>query len=207
MIWLVRMAIAGAALMLGLTDPNNQSSAQEPTVRVRGAIDAIDGHTLQLKTRTGDHLTVQLPETVKIVRDCAQFHRGCSPRGFYRYHCRAAAGRRLASARMHIFPESMRGTGEGHRAWDLSPSSTMTNGTVGQSVSRVEGNVLTISYKAGEKVVLVTPETSIVRYTQGDPGDLQPGAKVFISAAIKQPDGSFRTERVNVGRDGITPPM
>ena len=111
----------------------------------------------------------------------------------------------LRALEVHIFPESMRGTGEGHRAWDLSPSSTMTNGTVGQSVSRVEGNVLTISYKAGEKAVLVTPETSIVRYTQGDPGDLQPGAKVFISAAIKQPDGSFRTERVNVGRDGITP--
>jgi hypothetical protein len=107
---------------------------------------------------------------------------------------------------VHIFPESMRGTGEGHRPWDGAPNSTMTNGTVGGAVvTGVEGGVITVKYKDGEKKIVVPPGTPIVRYEIGTKADLKIGAGVTITAAAKKPDGTFEAARVNVGRDGVLP--
>ncbi len=108
---------------------------------------------------------------------------------------------------VHIFPETMRGTGEGHYAWDLRPQSTMTNGNVEESVAGTDGQSLRIKYKDGEKKIIVTPETDIVVYMPGDKSELKPGTKIFIAAARKQPDGTLVAPRVNVGRGGIAPPM
>jgi hypothetical protein len=108
---------------------------------------------------------------------------------------------------VHIFTEAMRGTGDGHYGWDLVPQSTMTNGNVEQSVVGTDGQALTVKYKDGEKKVIVTPDTQIVLYTPGEASELKPGAKIFIGAAKPQPDGSLQTPRINVGRDGVTPPM
>ena len=101
----------------------------------------------------------------------------------------------------------MRGTGEGHYAWDLQPNSTMTNANVEASVAGVEGQVLTLKYKNGEKKILVTQETIIVSYNPGDEADLVPGTKIFIGAAKKQADGTLQAARINYGRNGLTPPM
>jgi hypothetical protein len=108
---------------------------------------------------------------------------------------------------VHIFPEAMRGTGEGHYAWDLEPNSTMTNANVEQSVTGVDGQTLTLKYKNGEKKILVTQDTVIVTYNPGDKADLVPGTKIFVGAAKKQPDGSLQAARINYGKDGLTPPM
>jgi hypothetical protein len=108
---------------------------------------------------------------------------------------------------IHIFPEPMRGTGEGHRPWDLMPNSTMTNATVAQSVKGVSGTEITLKYKDGEKKILVVPETVIVTYVSGDKSELKPGAKIFIAGANKKDDGTLEASAVSVGRDGITPPM
>ena len=107
---------------------------------------------------------------------------------------------------VHVFPESMRGTGEGSRPFDLKPNSTMTNATVAESVVGNDGHTILVKYKDGEKKVLVTPETPVVTYVPAEKADLKAGAKVI--AFMKQlPDGSFETNRVNVGLDGLTPPM
>ena len=107
---------------------------------------------------------------------------------------------------VHIFPEAMRGTGEGSRPYDLKPNSTMTNATVSDSVVSNDGHTLLVKYKGGEKKVDVSPDTAIVTFVPGDRSELKPGAKVI--AFLKQlPDGSFETSRVSVGRDGLTPPM
>jgi hypothetical protein len=108
---------------------------------------------------------------------------------------------------VHISPETMRGTGEGHYGWDLRPQSTMTNGNVEESVAGTDGQALRIKYKDGEKKIIVTPETDIVVYMPGDKSELKPGTKMFIAAARKQPDGTLVAPRVNVGRGGIAPPM
>ena len=107
---------------------------------------------------------------------------------------------------VHIFPEAMRGTGEGHYPWDLRPQSTMTNANVEQVVTAVDGQTLTLKYKDGEKKIFVPANAPIVVYVKGDKSDLKPGAKVFI-AAIKQPDGTLQARAWRVGRDGVTPPM
>jgi hypothetical protein len=100
----------------------------------------------------------------------------------------------------------MRGTGEGSRPYDLKPNSSMTNATVSESVVGNDGHTLLVKYKDGEKKVLVTPETPVVTYVPAAKNDLKAGAKVI--AFMKQlPDGSFETDRVSVGRDGLTPPM
>jgi len=106
---------------------------------------------------------------------------------------------------VHIFPESMRGTGEGHRPYATIPDSTMTNGTVGATVASVDGSSITLKYKDGEKKIIVSPAVPIVRYEIGDKSDLKAGAAFTILSALKKPDGTLETARVNVGRDGAVP--
>ena len=106
-----------------------------------------------------------------------------------------------------IFPEAMRGTGEGHYPWDLQPKSTMTNGNVEQVVTSVDGGTLTVKYKDGEKKIIVPPDVPVVAFVPGDKADLKPGIKIFIVAAKKLPDSTLQAARVNYGKDGLTPPM
>src|SRR5260370_29211222 len=108
---------------------------------------------------------------------------------------------------IHIFPEPMRGTGEGHRPWDLVPNSTMTNATVAQMVKGVAGDEIMLKYKDGEKKIVVAPDTVIVTYLPGDKSELKPGAKIFIAAANKKADGTLEAAAVSVRHHGIpTPP-
>jgi len=107
---------------------------------------------------------------------------------------------------VHIFPETMRGVGDGHRGWDLQPSSTMTNGNVEQTSASSDGQVLMLKYKDGEKRIVVSPDTPIVIYVPGEKSELKPGTSIFIAAAVKQADGTLQAPRVNVGR-GVAPPM
>jgi hypothetical protein len=112
----------------------------------------------------------------------------------------------LVAEEIHIFPENMRGTGEGSRPYDLRPNSTMTNATVAETVAGNDGHTLMIKYKDGEKKVVVSPDTPVVTYVPAEKSDLKAGVKV-IAFMKKLPDGSFETNRVSVGRDGLTPPM
>jgi hypothetical protein len=112
----------------------------------------------------------------------------------------------LNAVEVHIFPEAMRGTGEGHYPWDLQPQSTMTNANVEQVVSAVDGRTLTLKYKDGEKKITVPANAPIVTYVPGDKSDIKPGAKVFI-VAVKQADGTLQGRAWRIGRDGVTPPM
>ena len=111
----------------------------------------------------------------------------------------------LLAVEVHIFPEAMRGAGEGHYPWDLSADSSMTNANVEDVVSAVKGKTLSLKYKGGDNKVTVGPKTSIVAVTDGSKADLKKGASVFIIGA-KLPDGSVKTGFVMVGR-GVHPPM
>jgi len=104
-----------------------------------------------------------------------------------------------------VLAESQRGLSEGHRPWDARPNSTMTNGTVDQTVAGVDGRVVIVKYKDGEKKIIVPPDARILAYQAGDKSELKPGAHIAIVRAIKKPDGSLETNRVNVGRGEVVP--
>jgi hypothetical protein len=107
---------------------------------------------------------------------------------------------------VHIFPEQMRGTGEGHRPYAPVPNSTMTNGAAsGAMVAGVNGSTILVKYKDGEKKIVVPPDAPIVRYEIGGAGDLKPGARFTVLAATRKPDGTLEASRINVGRDGVVP--
>ena len=108
---------------------------------------------------------------------------------------------------VHIFPENQRGAAEGFRPWDARANSTMTNATVAETVKGTEGQNILVKYKDGEKKVVVPPDTPIVTFVASDKSEVKPGAKLIIFGAAKKDDGTLEANRVNVGRDGVTPPM
>ena len=186
------------------------ASAQQ-TQRVRGTVEKVDGNTLLIKSATGgapitltlaDNAVVVgvLKATVADIKEGSYIGSGALPQ---------PDGTQKA-VEVHIFAESQRGTGDGHRGnWDGSPYGagigTMTNGAVGQAVSGVDGPVITVKYKDGEKKIIVGPTVPIVRYEVGDKSELKPGAAISVVAATKKPDGTFGAARINVGRNGVVP--
>jgi len=202
----IMAALAGIALgALTIIVPGDAAQAQD-TVRVRGTIVSIDGATYVIKARDGAELKVALADNAQIAAvvkaSLADIKQGL----FVGVTAMPQVDGSLSALEVHIFPEAMRGTGEGHYSWDLRPKSTMTNANVDQVVTAVDGQTLTLKYKDGENKILLPADTPIVAYVKGDNSDLKPGAKVFI-AAVKQPDGTLQGRAWRVGRDGVTPPM
>ena len=106
-----------------------------------------------------------------------------------------------------VFPEAMRGTGEGNYGWDLKPKSSMTNATVKSEVEGVDGRTLSLSYKGGEKKVVIPPGTPIVTVGAATQEDVKPGAKVFVSGEPTG-DGTMLSKGfIAVGKEGAIPPM
>jgi hypothetical protein len=180
--------------------------AQEP-MRVRGTVEAMDGAMYVVKTRSGDTVKVALTDKPLFVAMAKVSMADIKPGMFVGTTALPQADGSLRAVEVHIFPEAMRGTGEGHRPWDLEPNSTMTNANVEAAVAGVSGQTLTMKYKGGEKTVAVTPQTVVVTYAPGDKAEVKPGTKIFLSAAEKKPDGTLQTARITYGKDGLTPPM
>jgi hypothetical protein len=179
----------------------------QDTMRVRGTIERVDGTIYLVKTREGTELRITLIDKPVLVAIVKATLADIKPGVFVGSTGMPQPDGSQKAVEVHIFPEAMRGTGEGHYAWDLQPNSTMTNANVEASVAGVDGQVLTLKYKNGEKKILVTRETIIVTYNPGDEADLVPGTKIFIGAAKKQVDGTLQAARINYGRNGLTPPM
>src|SRR6201992_3419343 len=180
---------------------------QAPPVRIRGTIEAVDGPTLSIKTREGSDVKVKMTDNVAVfavvktelseIKDGSYIGVSAMPQ---------ADGTQKAFA-VHIFPENQRGAAEGFRPWDARANSTMTNATVAETVKGTDGQNILVKYKDGEKKVVVPPDTPIVTFVVGDKSEVKPGAKIIIFGAVKKDDGMLEANRVNVGRDGITPPM
>jgi hypothetical protein len=186
-------------------------SAQQPeTARIRGVIEKAELPVLEIKTRDGSMMRVRVPDNVRVVGMTKVGLADIKPNAYIGVTAMPQPDGSQRAIAIHIFMESQRGTAEGHMPWDLRPGSTMTNATVETLVSGVDGQVITVRYKQGDKVdekkVIVPPDTSIVAFAPGDKSELKPGMPVFIARATKQPDGSWEAPSVSVGR-GVTPPM
>lgn len=195
-------AAAGFALMCAALP----LSAQE-TVRIRGTIERVEGPIFVVKNRDGAEVKLTVTDNPLFVAIVKSTMADIKPGMFVGSTGMTQPDGSQKAIEVHIFPESMRGTGEGHYDWDLKPKSKMTNANVEQTVAGVDGQMLSVKYKDGEKKILVTPDTAIVTYATGDKSDLKPGTKIFIAAAKKQPDGTLQTPRITYGKDGLTPPM
>jgi hypothetical protein len=196
---------AGLALVLA----TSASFAQQPqTVRVRGTVEAVDGPVLTVKSRDGQtSYKVKMTDNVSIRGVIKAALADIKENSFIGVTGMPQSDGSQKAVEIHIFPEALRGTGEGFRPWDLLPNSTMTNATVAQMVKGVSGDEITLKYKDGEKKIVVVPETVIVTYVTGTKDELKPGAKIFIAGANKKEDGTLEAASISVGRDGLTPPM
>jgi Domain of unknown function (DUF5666) len=199
-------ALAGLALSALTIIVSDHAALAQDTVRVRGTIESIDGPTYLIKARDGAELKVALADKAQIAAVVTASLTDIKQGLFVGVTAMPQADGSLSAVEVHIFPEAMRGTGEGHYSWDLRPKSTMTNANVDQVVTAVDGQTLTLKYKDGEKRIFVPADTPIVAYVRGDNNDLKPSARVFI-AAVKQPDGTLQGRAWRIGRDGVTPPM
>jgi hypothetical protein len=182
--------------------------AQQPPSpsRLRGTIEGVEGDVLDVKSRSGEEYKLHMANDMRVVGITKISLSDIKVGSFIGATTVPGSGGSQNAVEVHVFPEDMRGTGEGSRPYDLRPNSSMTNATVAESVVGNDGHTLLVKYKDGEKKVLVSPDTPVVTYVPADKSDLKAGAKV-IAFMKKLPDGSFETNRVGVGRDGLTPPM
>jgi hypothetical protein len=197
------LASLAAMLVVGST-----AWAQQPAmVRIRGTIESVDGPMLMIKSREGTDMKVHMTDNVVVFGVAKTALSEIKPGSYIGVSAMPEPDGTQKALAVHIFPESQRGAAEGFRPWDLRPNSTMTNATVAQTVAGTDGQDILVKYKDGEKKVVVPPGTPIVTFVAGDKSELKPGAKIIIFGAAKKDDGTLEANRVNVGRDGITPPM
>src|SRR5215475_1914303 len=171
------------------------ASAQEAPVRIRGTIEKVEGDTYVVKARDGTELKLKLAANATVVALVPATPADIKQGSYIGVAGMPQADGSQKALEVHIFPEAMRGVGDGHRGWDLQPSSTMTNGNVETAASAGDGQSLTLKYKDGEKKVSIPSGTPIVLYVPGEAAELKPGAKIFVSAANKQPDGTLQAAR------------
>ena len=195
-----------SATMLGIVMAVPMAWAQEAPVRIRGTIEKVEGDTYIVKARDGAELKLKLAANATVVALVQASAADIKQGSYIGIAGMPQADGSQKALEVHIFPEAMRGVGDGHRGWDLQPSSTMTNGNVEQTAAASDGQLVTLKYKDGEKKVAIPAGIPIVLYVPGEVSELKPGAKIFVSAATKQPDGTLQAPRVNVGR-GVAPPM
>jgi hypothetical protein len=177
-----------------------------PPVRIRGTLEKIDGQILTIKTNSGQSMTVKLADNY-VVMGIAKA--SVADIGSGKFIGTTTVGERdgaLVALEVHIFPENMRGTGEGHYDWDLRPASKMTNANVANVTRMGKDRVLTVQYKGGEKKVLVPENAVVVAFTPAERSELKPGAKVFVNSQ-RQPDVDARRGQAAVGLKGQIPPM
>lgn len=179
-----------------------------PPSRVRATIVAVHDNTIDVADTSGNKAAVALPADLAVT-EIAPIEPSAIQTGSY---IGTAAVKQpdgtLRALEVHVFPEAMRGTGDGHRPYDLGPGSSMTNGTVEQSgaVTGAQGRTLSVKYKDGEQRIVVPPDVPIVTFAPGRRDELKAGAHVvmFVRADAQ---GALTAQRVLVGKDGLVPPM
>jgi hypothetical protein len=203
--WMPRALLASFAVMSVFASA--ASAQQPPTVRIRGTIESIDGPMLMIKTREGNDVKVKMTDDLSVIGIAKTSLSEIKLGSYIGVSAMPQPDGSQKALAVHIFPEPMRGVAEGFRPWDLRPNSTMTNATVAETVAGVDGQVIQVKYKDGEKKVVVPPDAAIVAFLSGEKSEVKPGAKIIIFGAVKKDDGSLETNRIGVGRDGIAPPM
>ena len=202
-----RMMGLGAAGIAMLMVASSVWAQQPQKVNVRGTIEAVDGTVLSTKSRDGTVMKVKLADNASVRGVVKMALADVKVGSYVGVATMPQPDGSLKALEVLIFPDAMRGVAEGHRPWDLQPTSQMTNANVEVMVAGKDGQELSLKYKDGEKKIIVPPDVPVVTFVPGDKGELKPGAKIVIIGATKLEDGTVEAAGVNVGRDGIMPPM
>jgi hypothetical protein len=201
----MRKMILSAAFVVAATAALAQAPAD--MVRVRGTVQSVDGSMLTVKSRDGADLKIKLADNAVIRTVTAKTVADVKQGLFVGITAMPQPDGTQKAVEIHIFPEAARGTGEGHRPWDLMPGSTMTNANVDSEVAISDGKQLVLKYKDGDKTFIVPDNIKVVMFAPGTAADVKPGAKIFIVAAKKLPDGTLEAPGATVSAGGVDPPM
>jgi hypothetical protein len=174
-------------------------------MRVNGTVESFDGQVLAIKSEKLGEVKINLTGNAAVFGVSKATLADVKPNAFIGVGAMPQADGTQRAVQVTVFAEVQRGLGEGHRPWDARPNSTMTNGAVAETVAGVDGPVLTVKYKDGEKKVVIPPDATILAYAVTDKSELKPGVGVAVLRAVKKPDGSLEADRVNVGRGGVMP--
>jgi len=207
-----RIAVSLAVLATSASLLAQTPAPASPQVRLRAVIEKIDAASITVKERSGEIITLMRPAAMDVTEVYPIALSDIKPGSYIGTAAMPQADGTQLALEVLIFPETMRGTGEGHRPWDLQPQSTMTNATVADLAAAPStvpgGQKMTLKYKDGEKVVIVPPGAPVVTFKPGKQDEaalLVPGAKVLITA--KEQGGKPVALRMVVGRNGFAPPM
>jgi len=176
---------------------------QTPPVRVRAAIESVDGSTITAKSRDGAEVKIKLADNAPVNEIVKASLADVKANSYVAVTGMPQPDGSQKALALFIFPEAQRGLAEGHRPWDFAPNSTMTNATVDNQVTGVDGQTLTLKYKDGEQKVVVTPTTEITMSVKKSAADLKPGQKISVFAAKKLPDGGLEAPNINFGDYGV----
>jgi len=196
-----RFAFAFVLLLLAV----GVSGAQQQTLRVTGVVESFDGRVLAIRSDKLGEVKVSLAANATVFGVAEAELADVKPGSYIGVGAIPQPDGSQRAIQVTILAESQRGLSEGHRPWDARPNSTMTNGTVDQTVGSVDGQVVMIKYKDGEKKIVVPPDAIIRAYVVGDKSELKPGARIAIVRALKKSDGALEADRVNVGRGEVVP--
>jgi hypothetical protein len=197
-----RLAIAFAAIVL----VSASAFAQGTPVRVRGTVVSLDGSKLVVKAKDGKDVTVNLADNYAALAVVKSSMADIKEGTFIGTATVTQPDSTLRSMEVVVFPDKMRGTGEGHYPWDLGSNSMMTNATVSNAVKGVEGQTITVTYKGGEKKIEVPANVPVVTIVPATKEEIKPGAIVFVPT-MRQADDSLKGGAVLFGKDGVVPPM
>jgi hypothetical protein len=200
---LIRLA-AGLAALIALSTVAAAQTA--PPVRVRGEVAGLDGNMLIVKSREGNPVMIKLADNWAAILVSPTAPSAIKKGTFVGIAAKPAKDGTLQAIEVLVFPEALRGTGEGHYPWDLQPESNMTNANIDATVVKGGTKLLKLSYKGGTQDIVVSKEAAIVTLAPGDRSLVAPGAFVVVTAN-KAADGSLTAVRVAVGKDGAQPPM
>ena len=204
----MKQTVLSALFAIGAAIATTAALAQAPdVVRVRGTIQSVDGSMLDVKARDGADLKIKLADNAQVRTVVGKTIADVKQGLFVGITAMPQPDGTQKAVEIHIFPEAARGTGEGHRPWDLMPGSTMTNANVESEVAITDGKKLVLKYKDGDKTFIVPDNVKVVMFAPGAMSDLKPGAKIFIVAAKKLPDGTLEAPGATVSSGGVDPPM
>ena len=179
---------SACALFVALLAASSAAQAQN-TLAVMGTVEKIDAGSITVKSESGAVETFKLAPNVVIVQNKPATLNDIKPNDFVASAAVRKEDGKLYSTELRIFPDVMRGVGEGQRPMNDARNQTMTNATVTGTAIAGGNNTLKVKFAGGESELIVGPEVPITSIVPADRSLVKPGVKARVQGA-KAADGA-----------------